>query len=64
MAMKKRNRERTREKRRKIHKNGRKGKERKRKENQTMFCNGHCGQQKLPLQLMEEPEMGQQSLLI
>jgi hypothetical protein len=38
MAMKKRNEERY-----------RKGKERK--ENQTVFCNGHCGQQKLPLQL-------------
>jgi hypothetical protein len=23
-----------------------------------VFCNGHCGQQKLPLQLMQEPEMG------
>jgi hypothetical protein len=29
-----------------------------------VFCNGHCGQQKLPLQLTEEPGMGQQSLLI
>jgi hypothetical protein len=58
MAMKKkRNRERTGEKRRKIHK-------RKGKENQTVFCNGHCGQQKLPLQLTGEPGMGQQSLLM
>jgi hypothetical protein len=29
-----------------------------------MFCNGHCGQQKLPLQLTAEPGMGQQSLLM
>lgn len=60
MAMKKRNRERTRAKRRTMHKS--EGKERK--ENQTVFCNGHCGQQKLPLQLTEEPGMGQQQRLL
>ncbi len=60
MAMKKRNRERTREKRRTMHKSEGKG----RKENQTVFCNGHCGQQKLPLQLTEEPGMGQQQSLL
>jgi hypothetical protein len=58
MAMKKRNK-RTREKRRTMHKSEGKG----RKENQTVFCNGHCGQQKLPLQLTEEPGMGQQQSL-
>ncbi len=59
MAMKKRNK-RTREKRRTMHKSEGKG----RKENQTVFCNGHCGQQKLPLQLTEEPGMGQQQSLL